>query len=108
MDKCTKKFTMQIGIIFIFNIFLYIKFDTVSALWWIFIATCVVIINHIFFKQEKFNKLNVLNWIIYFLFIVLVLYVGSKYGNIFDVFPYPVFILSAFVLIKKTLRIASN
>ncbi|WP_216070531.1 hypothetical protein, partial [Acinetobacter sp. TUM15509] len=104
MDKCTKKFTIQIGIIFIFNIFLYIKFDTISALWWVVIATCFVVFNHVFFKQEGFKKLNVLNWIIYFLFMILIFYVGSKYGKSFDVFPYPVFILSAFALAKKMIK----
>jgi hypothetical protein len=108
MDKCVKEFTIQIVVIFIFNIFLCIKFDAISALWWIIIATCVAIFNHIYFKQEEFKNLNILNWIIYLLFMTLVLYVGSKYGNSFDVFPYPVFILSAFAIIKKTLRATSN
>lgn len=107
MDNCTKKFIIQIGVIFTFNIFLYIKFDTISALLWIVIATCVVIFNHMYFKQEEFKKLNILNWIFYFLFMILVLYVGSKYGNSFDAFPYPVFLLSAFVL-TKNLRSSSK
>jgi len=108
MDKSTKKFTMQIGVIFIFNIFLYIKFNTISALWWIIIATCVFTFNYMYFKKEEFKRLNILNWILYFLFMILVLYVASKYGNSFDAFPYPVFILSALALIKKSLRIVSN
>lgn len=91
-------------IILILNIFLYIEFDTISALWWIVIATCVVVFNHMFFKQEDFKKLNILNWIVYFLFMILIMYVGSIYGNSFDVFPYPVFILSAFALAKKMIK----
>lgn len=99
MDKCTKNFSIQIGIIFILNLFFCFLFNSIHGLIWVLIATCVAIFNNIFFMQKKFKILNVINWLIYLLFIVLVFYVGSQYGGDFDVFPYPAFILSAIALV---------
>jgi len=99
MENTTKKFSIQIGIIFILNLFFCFQFNTIHGFLWVLIATCVAIFNHIFFMQKKFKILNIINWIIYILFMVLVFYVGSQYGDSFDVFPYPAFILSAIALI---------
>lgn len=103
MDKVTKNFILQIGVVFILNIFICFQFNTIPALLWIVIATGVVAFNHIFFMQKNFKKLNIINWIIYILFMALIFYVGLKYGGGFDVFPYPAFILSTIALVKNSI-----